>query len=171
MQTENRTKKLKTDIKIKLTLDQLRGSKVKTEIYDKDNNNDKTENQKMPKEQQAKPSVNQSINQSINQSSKANLSLCCHSKQSLFASNNLYRSDSTECLARLRELNFATFNAAQLTTVIMTPAIDSSTSAPTYRPIRGAPANEAKHNMNHSKWFNERCTRAQRVKDLLCKTL
>lgn len=77
-----------------------------------------------------------------------NLSLCCHSKQRLLASNNLHRPDSTERLTRLWELDFPALNAAQLPAVVMAPAVDGSTPAPGYRPIRRAPENEASCKLN-----------------------
>lgn len=77
-------------------------------------------------------------------SKQTNLSLSCHCKQSLLASNNLHRSDSTKRLARLWKLHFPAFNPAQLSTMIMAPAVYGTTPAPGDCPIRGAPENETK---------------------------
>ena len=73
---------------------------------------------------------------------QTNLSFGCHSKQSLLAANNLHRSDSTKRLARLWKLHFPAFNSAQLSTMIMAPAVYGTTPAPGDCPIRGAPENE-----------------------------
>lgn len=93
----------------------------------------------MSESQGSKEAANQTNKQT---KKRTNLSLRCHSKQSLLASNNLHRSDSTERLARLRKLDFPSFNSAQLPTVVVAPAVYGTTSAPGDRPIRRAPENE-----------------------------
>lgn len=107
-----------------------------------------------PFEEKAVGTITSESQPSNKEAQQTNLSLSCHSKQSLLASNNLHRSDSTKRLARLWKLNFPAFNSAQLSTMVVAPAIYGTTPAPGDRPIRGAPENETKAELIDQKGEN-----------------